>query len=333
MSAVVTTGTRPQLSVAPSEEMLPVIAPASAESEGERTSEITCVRRRKVSNAPQEIQHVRLIVDADDEVDPAIIQREFPTLNVEVTEDVRSGDLIIDDFAWRGAFDFRPFDEQIENGRPIGAIAIRGFDASGVAVEVLARYQRLVARRNRVSSTPLFQAALEAHAALFDVSLPLARVDLEHALDTWQWMLRLEPEIGLAPQLAALFHDIDRLESEPHEKIEHRAHRMLDDPQAQRGGERVLAILRGLGVDERDALRTRDLINGRIQDEADAVTLDDADSLSFLSLMSPGYADYFGLAQTRRKVMFTLSRLKAAAREKVALFRLRPDIDRLIQPG
>ncbi|MDF2694463.1 MAG: hypothetical protein K0S65_2846 [Labilithrix sp.] len=321
MSAVVTT-TRPQPQ------------PQLSGNAGDRTSEITCVRRRKASSAPQEIDHVRLVVDEDDdEIDLTIIQREFPTVIVEVSDRSEPGDLVIDDFAWRGAFDFRRFDEAVEQGRPVGAIAVRGTDAVGVATEVLARYQRLVARRNRVSTTPLFEAVLEAHASLFDVNLPFVRADLEHARDTWQWMLRLEPTVGLAPQLAALFHDIDRLESEPHERIEHRAHRVLDDPQAKRGGERALAILRGVGVDEKDALRARDLIGGHIQDEPDAVLLDDADSLSFLSLMSPSYADYFGLAQTRRKVSFTLGRLAEAARAKVAFFRLRPDVDRLIQPG
>ena len=116
-------------------------------------------------------------------------------------------------------------------------------------------------------------------------------------------------------------------------RIEHRAHRVLDDPQAKRGGERALAILRGVGVEEEDALRVGDLVGGRVQSEPDAVVLDDADALSFLSLMSPRYADYFGLAQTRRKVTFTLGRLGPVAREKVALFRLRPDVDRLLQQG
>ena len=48
--------------------------------------------------------------------------------------------------------------------------------------------------------------------------------------------------------------------------------------------------------------------------EPDAVVLDDADALSFLSLMSPRYADYFGLAQTRRKVTFTLGKSTGKAK-------------------
>ena len=285
---------------------------------------------RKVRGiAAPELSRIRLVADADEELDTSTIEREFPTVAIERAESCDKNELVIDDFAWRGAFDFRRFDEAIEHARPLERITVRGSDAAGVAGEVMARYQRLVARRNAASSTPLFDAILEAHTNVFGA----VRTDLEHALDTWQWMLRLEPEIGLAPQIAALFHDIDRLESDLHERIEHRAHRALDDAQAKRGGERALAILRGLGIEEDEAQRVRDLVGGHVQSEADAAVLDDSDSLSFLSLMSPRYADYFGLAQTRRKVAFTLGRLTPAAREKVALFRLRPDIDRLLQPG
>ncbi len=283
----------------------------------------------------QELSRVRLVADADEELDTSRIEREFPTVTIERVEtcDAREtrdkSQLVIDDFAWRGAFDFRRFDEAVENARPVNSLTVRGSDAAGVACEVMARYQRLVARRNAASAAPIFDAVLEAHASAFGA----VRFDLEHALDTWQWMLRLEPEIGMAPQIAALFHDIDRLESDLHERIEHRAHRALDDAQAKRGGERALAILRGLGIEEDEAQRVRDLVGGHVQSERDAAVLDDADALSFLSLMSPRYADYFGLAQTRRKVAFTLGRLTPEAREKVSLFRLRPDIERLLQPG
>ncbi len=290
-------------------------------------------RRKAPSMHRPEIVRVSLVADADEELDTSTLTREFPTITVERAERCGADELIIDDFAWRGAFDFRRFDEAVDNARPLSHVAVRGSDAVGVAIEVMARYQRLVVRRNEASSTPLFDAILEAHAALFDPSSPLLRADLEHALDTWQWMLRIAPNIGLAPQIAALFHDIDRLDGEPHERIEHRAHRVLDDPQAKRGGERALAILRSVGVEEGDAARASDLVAGRVCSEPDALVLDDADALSFLSLMSPPYADYFGLAQTRRKVSFTLGRLGPVARDKVSLFRLRPDVDRLLQQG
>jgi hypothetical protein len=289
-------------------------------------------RRRARAILAPELRELRLVADPDEELELSTIGQEFPSLAVVRAERSEPGDLVIDDFAWRGSFDFRGFDDAIEETRPV-VIAVRGTDAAGVACEVMARYQRLLVRRNQASSTPLFDAVLQAHASLFDPELPLAKADLDHSLDAWQWMLRLDPSASLAAQTAALFHDIDRLEGDAHERIEHRAHRSLDDSQARKGGERALALLRGVGVEERVAARVRDLVGGYVQTEHEAALLDDADSLSFLSLNSSRYADYFGLAQTRRKVMFTLGRLGPQAREKVSLFRLRPDVDRLLQTG
>lgn len=273
-----------------------------------------------------ELSRLRLVADPAEELDTSTIEREFPTIAVERAEASGEDDLVIDDFAWRGAFDFRGFDEAVEQARPCRSISVKGVDAAGVACEVLARYQHLIARRNAASSTLVFDAVLEAHARVFGSS----PADLEHALDTWQWTLRLAPDVGLAVQIAALFHDVHRLESDLHERLEHRAHRALDDAREDRGGQRALAIVGVLGVDQDEARRARDLVDGRAEAGVDAVVLDDADALSFLSLMSPRYADHFGLAQTRRKVTFTLGRLSPAARERVALLRLRPDIDRLL---
>jgi len=290
-------------------------------------------RRKSSADVAPELSRLKLVADADEELDPSTIEREFPTISVERAEKSAGFELTIDDFAWRGAFDFRRFDEAIDHARPVGLIAVRGNDAVGVACEVLARYQRLLMRRNAASSTPLFDAVLDAHTSLFEPSRPPLRTEHEHALDTWQWMLRLDEAAGLAVQLAALLHDIDRLDCDPHERIEHRVHRAMDDDQAKRGGERALAVLRSVGVDEETSLRVRDLVAGQASAGPDAALLDDADALSFLSLSSSRYADYFGLAQTRRKVTFMLGRLGPCAREKVALFRLRPDVDRLLQSG
>jgi hypothetical protein len=275
-----------------------------------------------------ELLVVRLVADEDDELDSSTIEREFPTVTVQRASSAEPGDLVIDDFAWRGAFDFSRFDELVEQGCPVRAISVRGFDAAGVATEVIARYQRLVARRNEASNAPIFDAVLDAHAALFDASL---NHDQQHALDTWQWMLRLQPNVGLAPQVAALFHDVDRLQTDANERLEHRAHRALDEVQEDRGRGRVLALLQSVGLGESNTALVRALISGEAKGTPEGALLDDADALSFLSLMSPRYADHFGLAQTRRKVTFTLGRLGELAREKVATFRLRPDVDRLLR--
>ena len=294
--------------------------------------------------APPEpaLRRLRLVADADDELDTTILEREFPTVAIQRSHRHEPGDLVIDDFAWRGAFEFGRFDEALA-ATPLAPLVVRGADAAGVGVEVMARYQRLILRRNEASSTSLFDAVLHVHARLFDEAVPSARLDHEHALDAWQWMLRLDPLAGLVPQLAALFHDVDRLGLEPQERLEHRARRLLDpsDPARDAGWAReprrpaslVHATLRSAGVERVEAERVCDLACGTSLLEREATLLDDADGLSFLSLMTAPYADYFGLAQMRRKVTFTLNRLGNAARSKVALLRLRPDVHRLLQPG
>jgi hypothetical protein len=278
---------------------------------------------------------VRLRLVGDDDIDTSIVEREFPTISVERASQCGPSDIVVDDYVWRGAFDLRTLDEKIEHAGSVVSLSVRGHHAERIACEVLTRYQRFLSRRNHVSSTALFDAVLRAHAGLHDLSLPLVKADLDHAIDTWQWMLRLQPEVGLAPQLAALFHDIERLESEPRERIEHRApdYQTFKDAHAQKGADRAYEILVKVGVSADDAERARDLVcrHERRAGDSEVLLLNDADALSLFSLNSPGYIDYFGVAQTRRKVAYTLSRLGPRAKERLDCVRLRPDVERLLR--
>jgi hypothetical protein len=283
----------------------------------------------------QRFEHVRLRLVGDDDIDTDRVQREFPTVQVERALAAGPGDIVVHDYAWRGAFDLGSLDEKVEHaGRSVG-IAVRGYDVTNIACEVMTRYQRLVDRRNRAASTSLFDAVLRAHAALYDVSQPYVKADLDHVVDTWQWMLRLQPEVGLAPQLAALFHDIERKSNDPRDRIEHRVPdgQSLKEATVRQAAERVFAQLTEVGVAVEDAERARDIVFSpeRRAGDPEVTLLDDADSLSFLSLHSSQYIDYFGVAQTRRKVAYTVSRLGPVAREKLDRVRLRPDVERLLR--
>lgn len=281
--------------------------------------------------APRAAGTFQLRLIAEEELDAAVLEREFPTIRVERGAPGSGDTITIDDFAWRGSFDVGRFDEVIERADPLVSIAIRGDDAIGVACEVLARYQRCLPRRNQASSSALFDAVLDTHARLYGAPDPLAKADHDHALDAWQWVVRLEPNAGIAAQLAALFHDFDRLAGEPHERIEHRARDR--EATASGVGDRVYELLVGTGVAASDAARTRELVGRQhvSPGDPDVLLVDDADALSFLSLQSCRYADHFGLAQTRRKVAFTVGRLRPIARDKLRLIRLRPDVDRLVR--
>jgi hypothetical protein len=148
------------------------------------------------------IARVRLVTMTS-EVDARTIASEFPTLKIERAHAARVDDAIIDADEWRKATTFAPFDETLARSRG-DALMVRGDrHVELVACEALTRYQRFVQRRNGSSRTRVFEQILKAHRALCE---PLATNEFDQALDTWQWMLRLDPAATLTAQLAALFY-------------------------------------------------------------------------------------------------------------------------------
>jgi hypothetical protein len=258
------------------------------------------------------------------------IAREFPTVRVRTAH--LGGGIVIDGEEWKASISFRAFDDAVEQSRS-ETLVVRG-DAAA-ALEILTRYQRFIDRRNVPSRTPAFDGLLRAHRALHDTSKPLVKADLDHAIDTWQWMLRLDPSASLVAQLAALFHDIERLESEADARIEQHApdYQAFKNEHARRGGERAEAVLSETGFRREVAAQVRDLIarHERRGAGGDLDLLNDADALSFFSLNSSGYIDYFGHEQTRKKIRYTLGRLGSSARRKLASVRLRPDVHALLR--
>ncbi len=216
------------------------------------------------------------------------------------------------------------------------ALLLSGF-GEGPARAVLTRCQRWMDRRNEASRGPLFDRVLALHQEAHDLAKPLVRADYNHALDTWQWLLRLAPDADLGTQLAALFHDVERLVSEADARVEHRAsdYQAFKDAHAARGAELAEALLDEAGIDAETRRRTGRLIALHEQppstDDRDAeaiARLNDADALSFFSLNSVGYLDYFGPEPTRKKVAYTLRRLRPAARSHLGGMRLPPAVAR-----
>jgi len=268
----------------------------------------------------------------------------FPT--VEVRRSRLPGDsalpvlpLAIDE--WESPdFDFWKLDRRADELAERGPFLLRlqgdGPRLDRAAEELLTRCQRLADRRNAASSRDgLFDRVLAGHRALHDLGKPLVRADYAHALDTWQWTLRLAPEAGLAVQLAALLHDVERLASEADARVEHRAadYQGFKNAHARRGAGLADALLARLGVDAGTRGRTGRLIERHeLPPEpgdpaaADLALLNDADALSFFSLNSPGYLDYYGPEATRRKVAWTLARLRPSERRRLERMRLRPEV-------
>jgi hypothetical protein len=257
------------------------------------------------------------------------IAEEFPTITIEETPATPA--ITIDEAQWEsGRLDTWEFDLTVDAAAETPAFSI-AIDGSGLcALEVLNRVQRAIGRTNAASSTPLFDCISRRHRAMHDVSRPLVRADLNHSRDVWQWVLRLAPDASLELQAAALFHDIERLATESDERIEHEAPDYLrfKMKHARDGAGIAAAILRLCDAPESTIARSAWLVAEHEQpgDDEELAILNDADALSFFGLNSRGYADYFGEEQTRKKIEYTLRRLRPVARHHLRQIRLRHDV-------
>jgi len=260
---------------------------------------------------------------------------------------------IVDAAAWsEDAFDLASLDEQVSR-RAAGArrsessvrILIRAARRPpgrrttahrllGVTRQVVTRYQRFFRSRNAASAAPAFDRALDLHEHLHDRRKALVAADFDHALDTWRWILRLDPEASFAVQVAALFHDVERLDTEADAGIEHLApdHARFKAAHAAAGAQRVADLLAQIDVSRDDARRICDLVEHHERGSAGAEgagglasdgrpderrLLAEADALSFFSLNAAGFLRSYGPAHTAHKVACSLGRLGAAGRREL----------------
>lgn len=269
------------------------------------------------------------------ELHPALVT-EFPSVHVRLAHDGETPHLRASEWL-DGGFDTWAFDVAVDElaREPFTLRIADDADARLFPLEVLNRCQRHVDRRNRHSRGQLFTRVLRVHRQLHALEKPLVRADYNHALDVRQWMLRLEPEASCAAQVAALFHDVERLVSEADARVEHLAgdYQAFKDAHASRGAELAGAVLAQCGLGESVRRRVAELIarHERPSDDAELALLNDADALSFFSLNSAGYARYFGPEQTRKKVAYTWNRMTDRARAKLAAVRLTSEVSQMLE--
>ena len=249
------------------------------------------------------------------ESDPDGFAPSWSEARIAVTAARWAGDeydlLALDDEVWRcigrhGRCELRIVDDGAELDR-----------LAESALQLALRFQRFDTSTNPASATPFFQQILAAHEAMFDRRRPLVAAEHDHALDTWRWVLRLEPHASLSLQLAALLHDIEspdagRSVDRPDEARDYLGSKRAE---AEASAGAVVGILESLSTPPPLVERTRALIaehEGRASDEPrePATTLlANADALSFFSLGAPGFARHFGLAHAARKVGHGVRRL------------------------
>lgn len=271
-------------------------------------------------------------------IDAETIERDFPSVSAVDGASMPSA-FVVDAAEWSApSFDPFRFDAVFGDGpERVAVLAVTGYpgeDVTRCAWQVLTRYQAFVRRTNDASATAAFAALLRMHREAHDLSLPLVRADWVHALDVWQWTLRLEPAASLAVQAAALLHDIERLASESHVRIEQHApdYRAYKAAHAREGARMALELLSSvpLEADRRGRILRLVAEHETPGHDAELALLNDADALSFFSLNSGGFLSYYGEAHTHRKIEYTLARMRPAARAVLPRLRMRGDFERLL---
>jgi len=250
------------------------------------------------------------------------VAAEFPPVMIELARD-QARDVHLSASDWyRSDFDFRAFDERIDSSVTEAFTLVLRNDANQLTfpLEVLTRCQNFVARRNARSTHPLFDRVLCGHAYLFERSTRRSTEDYKHSLDTWQWILRLEPSASLELQLAALFHGIKRL--------------LANNEDAHVSSAAIAAgVISSAGASHAVCDRVAHLIRNleKPLPDPELALLCEADALSFFSLESPGFADDFGPQETRKAVAYMWDRLRPAARSKLGYVRMRDDVEQMLR--
>jgi predicted esterase len=150
-------------------------------------------------------------------------------------------------------------------------------DSSAHALELLTRYQRLLPLSPDLETMPWLGQILAAHQLLHGLAEQQSRGSYEHSLDTWRWLLRLDPEAEPACQLAALFHEV--------------------------GTNEAKRALGPLSLDPRELERMTELLGRReLNAYRERKVLDDAQALSFFSLCTWRVLREQGVEETRRKL-------------------------------
>jgi hypothetical protein len=259
-------------------------------------------------------------------------------IHVRVTCCAQANALAVSLTSWQSpALDLLRLDDEIhERETPDEGLCLELSSAHDVPTfyeQLLTRYQRLLPFVQRTE--PIVARVLAAHRALFDLTKPLVRADYAHALDTWRWTLRLDFGASAALQLAALFHDVERLRSEPDARVEHlaRDYSAFKQAHARTGARLSGEILSQCDVAPGLVARVQQLIERHETPDGDAelAALNDADALSFFSLNSWGFVEYFDPAHSRAKVAYTLGRMRPAAKRYLDRFRYHPRMWRLLR--
>lgn len=142
--------------------------------------------------------------------------------------------------------------------------------------------------------------------------------DYEHALNVLQWVKRFKPDVGVALEIAALSHDIER--AWPNRKVVRSDYATYDAfklAHAENSAGIVREILVKYPLEKRTVERICFLVRHHElggNNDPELVVLKDADSLSFFQVNVPHYLKREGQTETYRRMQWGYRRLSEKAK-------------------
>ncbi|HEX6929221.1 MAG TPA: DUF4202 family protein [Gammaproteobacteria bacterium] len=173
---------------------------------------------------------------------------------------------------------------------------------------------------------PLSRAQAEIRAVLAHSP---AIEDSSHAEDTLAWLMRLKPEAGAALALAALGHDLDRVDKVAYvRRSDFTSYDAFSDAHARRAAARLRMLLDRCAVASVVADRACWLVrHHETGGDPDADALRDADNLSWFRVKLPAYLEREGRSETEQRCRWGYDCLSPEARR--CYFEIRHGVQKL----
>ncbi|HEX7031201.1 MAG TPA: DUF4202 family protein [Gammaproteobacteria bacterium] len=160
---------------------------------------------------------------------------------------------------------------------------------------------------------PLSRAQADIRAVLAHSP---AMEDARHAEDTLAWVMRLKPDAGAALALAALGHDLDRVDKVAFvRRADFSSYDAFHDEHAYRAAARLRTLLDRCGVGGGIASRACWLVRHHESGgDEEADVLRDADNLSWFRVKLPAYLESEGRRETQERCRWGYECLSSRAR-------------------
>ncbi len=143
-------------------------------------------------------------------------------------------------------------------------------------------------------------------------------LEAEHAENTLEWVLKINPRASLALQIAALGHDIERSRQDRYRSEDFADHSEYKRLHSEKGAEMLGELLREFKLEEDVIKEIQELVRlHEVGGSEVADVLRDADSISFFDNNLDFYIGYKGLEGAKKQVEYKFSRCSERAKDYI----------------